>query len=74
MHHDLLALEITVPQFAGGGQKGVPSFCWVLTAVCLVSPAECEKDTGGMVSMFGVAWGLIPECDIGSEVIQVLLP
>jgi len=31
---------------------------------------ECETEDRRFLSMFGVAWGLIPDCDIRSEVIR----
>jgi len=31
---------------------------------------DCQTDTKRFSSLFGVAWGLIPDCDIGSEVIR----
>ena len=36
---------------------------------------ECEAEAGfRCASMFGVAWGVIPECDLGSEFMRFLGP
>ena len=35
--------------------------------------AECETEDRRFLSMFGVAWGLIPDCDIRSEATLLII-